>query len=131
MLWHLLTENPEVMAELYDEIPLLEPIDLMKVVLSTEDAKMSLAANLSRVPDKLPPERVKQGHNTAYIQLEFRDLQSLRVARWSTENLVDARIEQTVEGQISLNIISPRCDIRAIARSLKITSISTYRQGTF
>lgn len=131
MRWYELAENPHVIAELYHDVPSLQPIDLMKVVLSTEDAKMVLHATLSRFSDKPLALWIEQGYNIMHIKLEFWNLQSLIITQWSTENLVDAQIDQTPEGQIFLNIISPRCDIQATARSLRIASINAYQQGSF
>ena len=131
MRWYELAENPNVIAELYSEVPSLQTIDLMKVELITEDAKMVLHATLSRFSDKPLTLWIERGYNVIHIKLEFWDLRSLRISQWSTENLVDAQIDQTPEGHISLNIMSPQCDIRATARSLRIGSVSAYLQGVF
>ena len=131
MRWYELAENPHVITELYHEVPLLQPIDLMKIVLSTEDAKMVLDANLSRFPERPSIQWIERGYNTLYIRLEFRNLQLLKITQWSTDNIVDAQVEETPDGQISLKIISPQCDIRAVARSLRIASVNAYQQRTF
>lgn len=131
MRWYELAENSHVIAELYHEVPLLQSIDLMKITLSTEDAKMILDADLSRFPDKPPTQWIEMRYNTIQVQLEFWELQSLKIIQWSTENLVDAQIERTPDGLITLSMISSRCDIQAIAHSLRIASVSAYQQGVF
>lgn len=131
MKWYELTENPQVIVELYRDVPSLHSIDLLEVVLSVDHAKMTLRADLSRFPDNPSTRWREMKCNTIQIQLEFWELQSLKIVQWSTENLVDAQIERTSDGLIALNIISLRCDIRAIAHSLRIGSVSAYLQGVF
>jgi Immunity protein 50 len=131
MKWYELIENPQMIVELYHEVPLLQSIDLMEVVLSVDHAKMILRADLPRFPDNPPTHWKEMRYSTIQIQLEFFELQSLKIIQWSTENLVDAQIERTPDGLIRLNIISSQCDIRASAPTLRIASVSAYKQGTF
>lgn len=130
MQWYELAENPQVIAELYNEVPQLQAIDLMEVILQ-DGAKMTLNADLPQYPEKPPVHWVEAGYNTAYIRLEFCGLESLQITQWSTENLVDAHIEAITEGLISLKVVSPQCNIQAHAHSLKIISIRGYRCRIF
>jgi hypothetical protein len=131
MRWYELAENPHIITELYHEVPSLQSIDLMNVILSTDDAKLILEADLSRFAEKPLIQWVKQHYNTVQIRLEFRKLKSLNITQWSTENVVDAEIERTLDGSIALNMISSQCHIQAVAHSLQITSVSAYLQGVF
>lgn len=128
MRWFELAENPEVITELYYEVPSLQTIDLHEIALYEERAKMVLRADLNRFADKPPTSWIKRNYNTTYIQLDFLELKTIQITRWSTVNVVDANIGVTEDGNIQLIIISSTCYIQATAQSFRIGTVSAYQQ---
>lgn len=130
MPWYELAENPHVMTELYQTVPLLEAIDVMSLALD-EDGKMIVEADLPQFADKPPSRWVEVGYNTIHILLKFDGIEAIQITQWSIENLVDLHIEAMAEGQISLRAIAPECHFQARARSFKIADVRAYLRGTF
>lgn len=129
MSWYELAENPHVMTELYQTVPLLEAIDVMGLSLD-EDGKMIVEADLPRFADKPPDCWVAVGYNTVHILLEFDGIEAIQITQWSIENLLDLHIEAMAEGRISLRAIAPQCHFQAQARSFRIAAVRAYLRGT-
>src|SRR5579863_3581947 len=131
MRWFELEENPEVITELYHEVPSLQTIDLHEIALHEDRAKMVLRADLHRFADKPPTSWIERNYNTTHIQLDFLELKAIKITRWSTVNVVDANIGVIEDGSIQLNIISFDCSIQATAQSFRIGAVSAYQQDLY
>jgi hypothetical protein len=125
MKWYELAENPRAISELYNDVPSLQGVDVKEVILHRDGPRMSLKANLPRFPEPPPARWQLRGYNTAQIQLDCWVLESIQIAQWSTNNLVDIHLETTANGKILLNITSPQCSIQAIFLGFRI-SVSGY-----
>ncbi len=121
MRWYELADNPQVLSELYSDVPSLEAVHLIEVLLHRDGTRMSLKVALSRFPDK-PPARWKvQGYNTVQLQLDFWNLQTVLIDGWSTDNLVDLHILPGTNKQIDLHILSSQCSIKATSHDFRMT----------
>lgn len=120
MRWYELAENPQAVSELYSDVPSLETVHLIEVLLHRDGTRMSLKVALPRFPDK-PPTRWKvQGYNTVQVQLDFWTLQTILINGWSTDNLVDILILPNTNKHIHLQISSSHCSIEATAHDFRI-----------
>jgi Immunity protein 50 len=120
MRWYELAENPRAITELYSEVPLLQSIRLVEVLLLRDGPRMTIKTDLPRFPDKAPARWKLQGYNEIQLQLDFWGVQSLHIAHWSTEDQVEIQIRAAVEKRIDLTIVSSQYHITAMAHDFRI-----------
>lgn len=125
--WHELAENHQILFELYNDVPSLQAVDLIEVILSENGTQMSLKIILPRFPDKSPRKWVENGYNTVQIQIDFLELEEVKISHWSTRNHVDVQIELLADRQIMLSVASLLCSIQAKARSFRISNVVAYQ----
>lgn len=121
MKWYELAENPRAVTELYSEVPLLQSVHLTEVVLLRDGPRMMIKVDLPRFPDKVPTRWKIQGYTSIQMQLDFWNVQSLDIAQWSTEDLVDVQIEAMAERRIEVKISSSQYHLQAMAHDFRIT----------
>jgi Immunity protein 50 len=124
--WYQLAENPQTLSDIYTDVPPLQEVDLIEVILIENGTQMSLKIILSRFPDKPPRKWVESGYNTIQIQIDFLELEEVKISHWSTRNHVNAQIETITGGQIMLNVASLSCNIQAKARSFRVSKVVGY-----
>lgn len=130
MRWYELAENPQAITEFYTDVPLLRSVEIFRVALYEDEARMRLEIALTRFPDRPPAQWRATGYNTVVIRLDFCGLELIQIDRWSTENLVDIQIEAIADGLITVKATSSFCSIQATAHLFKIASVSAYLRGT-
>jgi hypothetical protein len=121
MKWYELAENPRAITELYSEVPLLQSVRLVEVLLSRDGPRMMVKMDLPQFPDKIPNRWKLQEYTSIQMQLDFWVLESLNIAQWSTEDQVEVQIETKLERRIEVKIMSSQYCVRATAHMFRIT----------
>jgi Immunity protein 50 len=129
MRWYELAENAQALTELYSDVPLLQSVEIFRVALNEDEARMRLEIALTRFPDRPPAQWRAAGYNTVVIQLDFCGLELIQIDRWSTENLVDIQIEALADGLLAVKATSSSCSIQATAHLSKLASVRAYLRG--
>jgi hypothetical protein len=93
MSWYQHLRNPEAILSLYASPPDLEKVRLLEVIFYEDGPTVRLRLNMNSFPDN-PPERwVRQGFNTAQVQMSFFGISALEMSGWSTNNIVTVRLD--------------------------------------
>jgi len=120
MRWYEYADNPKAITELYQEVPSLQGIHVIEVLLSGRGPYLSMKTDLPRFPDKLPPRWKIQGYNSIHLQLDFWLLTSISLDGWTSENVVDIRIDSLEEKRVALHVTSPYCNLEVVAHHFRI-----------
>lgn len=131
MKWYELAVNPQVILDWYTEVPPLHMIYLQAVRLYEENARAMLRIDIATLPDKTPPQWKPEWCNTVALQLDFLDIESIQITRWSTINRTDIHIEQITNGWIEMQAASDSSNIELVAHSFKIAPVRCYRRDDF
>jgi hypothetical protein len=126
MKWHKLADNSQVISQLYDEAPSLHATRLVEVILHQDGPRLELRVDLAQFPDHPPLRWMRDGYNTAQIQLDFFSLDSVQITGWSTENCVDINIEKIEDGRIYMSAKGPTCAINVVCRFFRIAHVRGY-----
>jgi hypothetical protein len=121
MKWYELAENPLAVSEIYSEVPSLQSVRLVEVLLLRDGRRMTVKIEMPHFPDKIPKRWKLQGYTSIQIQLDFWDLQSLDIVQWSSEDQVDMQIEVRAERRIEVKVRSSQYRIQATAHDFRIT----------
>ena len=114
MQWYELAENPRAISEIYTVVPSLQAKRL-KEVRFDEGSKITFVVDMMVFPENVPMRWKQRGYNVLLLQLDFWEIRSVQVTRWSRDNIVDIQVERMINGQIEVQAISPTCHVQLIA----------------
>jgi hypothetical protein len=128
IMWHELADNPKAMSQLYKTVPSLEGLELHELLLHRDGPRLTLKADLPCFPDAPPDRWVREGYTKVSIQLDLWGVQSVNISGWSTNVVVDIRIEKTNGGEISVAAKSRESRVRfsAVCQFFRIARITGY-----
>jgi hypothetical protein len=124
--WHQLALNPQAISQLYNRAPALRAVELFEVALHRDGPRAMLRVDLAQGPDHPPSRWMRDGFNRTQIQLDFLDVEMVRIRGWSTENRVDIDLEPHTGEKVRMTAQGQGCDIEIIARFFRIDHVRGY-----
>jgi len=128
MEWYRLAINPQAILDWYTNVPSLSLVYLQAVRLYEKNAQISFMLDITDVPDKTLSAWKPEWCNTVSLQLDFLDVTSIQITRWSTTNRADIQIEQMPNNALAIHAVSASTSIQLVAQKFKIASVKCYRR---
>ena len=86
-MWHRVLERNQFISRLYHEVPKLINVRIVGIKITDEGRRVSLHFNMPKFAENPPAKWKISGYNTVFVELDFFDIQELKVS-YSKENLM-------------------------------------------
>ena len=124
-MWHRVLERNQFISSLYHEVPKLINVRIVGIKITDEGRRVSLHFNMPKFADNPPAKWRKSGYNAVFVELDFFDIQELKVS-YSKENLMGNIILEKNE-QDKFNVrISGAVNMELVADIGIIQTVSGY-----
>jgi hypothetical protein len=97
MSWITLVRNPKAIAHLYDEVPPLNGMEVLRVHLDRDGPTLTLDMDFPQFVDHLPTRWEKQS-NSIQVVLRFDDIRDFQMTGFSINPVFDFSIRQISDG---------------------------------
>lgn len=124
MTWHHLANNPLAITHLYDEVPPLEKMELIDLVLNRDGPKLKCKMDFPRFAEHRP-ERWSKDANTVHIELDFWEIQNLEISGFTTTPMLTFTLERSGD-VIVVHAQDEGCRLRFDCKSIFIQRVSGY-----
>jgi hypothetical protein len=124
MRWHELAHNPRAITHLYDEMPPLEQIELIEVIIQRDGPKLICKMNFPRFADHRP-ERWNKDCNTVHVELEFWTISDLSIGGFTTTPMLNFSLEQAGD-KLRVCAEGPGCKVQFHCETIFIQRVSGY-----
>ncbi len=131
MHWYELAVNPQAVSQQYTHVPLLQHVNVKTVILSEDGPKIVLTLALASLPDKNLDNWKAEGCNAVHLQLDFEQLESIELTKWSPIHRADVKMEQTKNKSIEVQISSVSSSIEFVAQRMIIASLYCYMRNDY
>jgi hypothetical protein len=130
MMWHLLTMNPDAVSGLYASVPPLTGLAIVRLQLDREGPRLEIHGNLPTFPDNPPARWVRDGFNTAQLQLDCLGVSDLRINGWGTDPVVDVELSKVSDRQIRLSAKGRTCELSLVTEFVRIAGVHGYAKAS-
>ncbi len=129
MKWVDMVENSEFLQKLFPVPPSLTGIRILEVCLHQDGPRLTVRLNLNEYPNDPPPKWVGAAANRAQLTLMCIGVRDLELRGWSTNNLVDLRLEE-VKGGVRLHADSNTFVLHGEFDAVRVDQIAAYQDST-
>ena len=103
-MWHKVLDRNQFISSLYHEVPQLIHVRIVGIKITDEGRRVSLHFNMPKFADNPPAKWRKSGYNAVFVELDFFDIQELKVS-YSKENLMgNITLEKNEEDKFKVHI---------------------------
>ena len=124
MQWYELARNPQAIKHLYDEVPPLEEMELINLIINRDGPKVICKMDFPRFADHRP-ERWEKKSNTVHIELEFWMINELKIEGFTTTPMLDFTIEQ-IGDKMKVRAEDDGCSMQFLCETIYIQRVSGY-----
>jgi hypothetical protein len=124
MNWITLVHNPRAITHLYDDVPPLCSMEVLKIHLDRDGPNLKFDMDFPRFADHLPA-RWEKNSNTIFMELSFSGVSDLHIVGFSTNPVFDFTIEGT-QGALVITAGDRNCQIRFSCSFFYIREVSSY-----
>ena len=124
-MWHKVLERNQFISSLYHEVPKLINVRIVGIKITDEGRRVSLHFNMPKFADNPPAKWRKSGYNAVFVELDFFDIQELKVS-YSKENLMGNIILEKNEQDKFIVRISGAVNMELVADIGIIQTVSGY-----
>jgi hypothetical protein len=127
MSWLEYVENPKAITHLYDEVPPLVGVEVLRLALDRDGPTLTFFMDLPRFADHRPA-RWEPSSNTVQLAMDFYGVEELRIAGFPINPILDFQINRA-ERKLCIAAGGAGCRIQFSCLSCYIQKVSGYMRA--
>ncbi len=127
MSWLDIVSNPKAIAHLYDEVPPLNNMEVIKLTLKSAGPTLTFQMDMPRFADHRPA-RWEPESNTVSVELDFFAVENLQITGFPSMPIL--AFEMKKEGRlIAVSALGENCKLEFSCLDVSIQKASGYMKG--
>jgi hypothetical protein len=128
MTWLELAENPEAVKSLFETVPSLIDVEIVRIVVERDGPTVEIHAALDEAPTKPSRRSHESGANAVTLKLQLLGVTGFSLEGWATENraAIDIRLGDSNRIDLTVSGISTR--LNCTSKWLRIIGLTPYRR---